>query len=83
MRSSSSSNGSKGHTITDKEIQAIWKEQDLEKKRQMTLNIMNKCVDSVTMRSIIRQVQTTSSKNLIDKKITYLKLLQTGDKVIR
>lgn len=74
---------SKGHNITDAEIKAIWAEKNLEKKRSMALEVLAKCVqDSASIRSITNQVQRTTSALVIDKKITYLLLVQDGHKVI-
>lgn len=74
---------SKGHNITDTEIKAIWAEKNLEKKRSMALEVLAKCVqDSASIRSITNQVQRTTSALVIDKKITYLLLVQDGHKVI-
>lgn len=75
---------SKGHNITDAEIKAIWAEKNLEKKRSMALEVLSKCVqDSASIRSITNQVQRTTSALVIDKKITYLLLVQDGHKVIQ
>jgi hypothetical protein len=74
---------SKGHNITDAEIKAIWAEKNLEKKRSMALEVLAKCVqDSASIRSITNQVQRATSALVIDKKITYLLLVQDGHKVI-
>lgn len=70
--------------ITDKEIKAIWAAKDLETKRKLALNILDKCVkDSPAIIKIKSEIQNTSSALVIDKKITYLLLVQDGNKVIR
>lgn len=70
--------------ITDKEIKAIWEAKDLEIKRKLVLNILDKCVeDSPSIIKIKNEVQNTASALVIDKKITYLLLVQDGNKVIR
>lgn len=70
--------------ITDKEIKAIWQAKDLEVKRKLALNILDKCVkDSPAIIKIKNEVQNTTSALVIDKKITYLLLVQDGNKVIR
>ena len=75
---------SKGHNITDAEIKAIWAEKNLEKKRSMALEVLAKCVqDSASIRSITNQVQRATNALVIDKKITYLLLVQDGHKVIQ
>lgn len=74
----------KGHNIKDSEVQAIWKEKDLEKKRAMALELLGKCVqDSKSIRSIMGQVQRTNKADVIDQKVTYLLMVQDGNKVIR
>ena len=70
--------------ITDKEIKSIWAAKDLETKRKLALNILDKCVkDSPAIIKIKNEVQNTASALVIDKKITYLLLVQDGNKVIR
>ena len=70
--------------ITDKEIKSIWAANDLETKRKLALNILDKCVkDSPAIIKIKNEVQNTASALVIDKKITYLLLVQDGNKVIR
>lgn len=70
--------------ITDKEIKSIWETKDLEIKRKLALNILDKCVeDSPSIIKIKNEVQNTASTLVIDKKITYLLLVQDGNKVIR
>lgn len=70
--------------ITDKEIKSIWAAKDLETKRKLALNILDKCVkDSPAIIKIKNEVQNTASALLIDKKITYLLLVQDGNKVVR
>lgn len=50
----------------------------------LALNILDKCVkNSPSIIKIKNEVQNTASALVIDKKITYLLLVQDGNKVIR
>ena len=54
-------------------IKSIWASKDLETKRKLALNILDKCVkDSPAIVKIKSEIQNTPSALVIDKKITYL-----------
>ena len=70
--------------ISDDEIKAVYSAKDLETKKRLALDILNSCIkSSPSIIKIKNDIQRTSSPLLIDKKMTYLLLVQDGSKVIK
>jgi glycine cleavage system regulatory protein len=77
-------NESEYYKITRDDIQAIWKETDLNKKKEKALDLINKLAgkDKVGIIKIIDKIKEAAKGNIIDKIMANVMLSGSGLKVI-
>lgn len=67
----------------DKDLQGIWSEKDIEKKRELALNLCKKFVFKQNKDAIVQTIKNATKPTEIDKIITNACLSGEGHKVIK